>query len=63
MVEGTGSVVTERSDRPMCYTKRDWSREDEARRDHEREVHPVRHEEPEKKRPLTEKVKEMVGTR
>jgi hypothetical protein len=55
----------------MCYTKRDWSREEEARRlrardegrkDHEREVRPARHEEQEKK-PLTEKVKEMVGAR
>lgn len=57
----------------MCYTKRDWSREeeearrlrarDEGRKDHEWDVRPVRQEgEPEKK-PLTEKVKEMVGTR
>jgi hypothetical protein len=55
----------------MCYTNKYWSREEEearrlrmeeARRDHERDVRPARHEEPEKK-PLTEKVKEMVGAR
>jgi hypothetical protein len=54
----------------MCYSNRNRSREEEARRlraedarrDREREVRPVRHEEPEKK-PFTEKVKEMVGAR
>jgi hypothetical protein len=55
----------------MCYTNRNRSHEEEARRlraqteghrDHERDVRPVRHEEPEKK-PLTEKVKAMVGAR
>jgi hypothetical protein len=55
----------------MCYTNKQWSREEEearrlrmeeARRDHERDVRPARHEEREKK-PLTEKVKEMVGAR
>jgi hypothetical protein len=55
----------------MCYTNRNRSREEEeahrlraedARRDHERDVRPVRHEDSEKK-PLTEKVKEMVGAR
>jgi hypothetical protein len=55
----------------MCYTNRNWSREEEearrlraedARRHHERDVRPVRHEDPEKK-PLTEKVNEMVGVR
>jgi hypothetical protein len=55
----------------MCYTNRNRSRAEEearrlrmeeARRDHERDVRPIRHEEPEKK-PLTEKVKEMVGVR
>jgi hypothetical protein len=55
----------------MCYTNRNRSRAEEearrlrmeeARRDHERDVRPIRHEGPEKK-PLTEKVKEMVGVR
>jgi len=55
----------------MCYTNRNRSRaEEEARRlraedasrDHERDVRPIRHEELEKK-PLTEKVKEMGGVR
>ena len=55
----------------MCYTNRNRSRVEEevrrlraedAHRDHERDVRPIRHEELEKK-PLTEKVKEMVGTR
>jgi hypothetical protein len=55
----------------MCYTNRNWSREEEearrlraedARRDYERDVRPVSHEDPEKK-PLTEKVKETSGVR
>ncbi|HEX2183725.1 MAG TPA: hypothetical protein VHH10_15695 [Rubrobacteraceae bacterium] len=53
----------------MCYTNR--SREEEARRlrareegrkDHEREARPVHHDE-KRDKPLTEKVKEMVGAR
>jgi hypothetical protein len=60
-----------RSRAPMCYTNKHWNREEEearrlrmeeARRDHERDVRPAPHEEREKK-PLTEKVKEMVGAR
>jgi hypothetical protein len=54
----------------MCYTNRNRTLEDEARRlrsvdarkDHERDVRSARREEPEKK-PLTERVKEMVSTR
>jgi hypothetical protein len=55
----------------MCYTNRNWSREEEearrlraedARRHHERDVRPVRHEAAEKE-PLTEKVRETSGVR
>jgi hypothetical protein len=55
----------------MCYTRRDQSFEDEvrrlraeeeARRRDEGKVRPARRE-PEKDKPLTEKVKEMVGAR
>jgi len=53
----------------MCYTRRDQSFEEEVRRlqaeketrrRDEREVRPA-HREPVKDKPLTEKVKEMVG--
>ena len=54
----------------MCYTRKDQSfeglrrlrAEEEGRRKGEREVRPAHHE-PEKGKPLTEKVKEMVGAR
>jgi hypothetical protein len=55
----------------MCYTRRDQSfeeevrrlrAEEEARRRGKGEVRPA-HREPEKDKPLTEKVKEMVGAR
>jgi hypothetical protein len=55
----------------MCYTRKDQSfdeevrrlrAEEEARRRGQREVRPA-HREPEKDKPLTEKVKEMVGAR
>jgi hypothetical protein len=54
----------------MCYTRRDQSveeevrklRAEEARRKGEEKVRPAHHE-PEKGKPLTEKVKEMVGAR
>jgi hypothetical protein len=55
----------------MCYTRKDQSFEEEVRRlrveeegrrKGEREVRPAHHE-PEKGKPLTEKVKEMVGAR
>jgi hypothetical protein len=55
----------------MCYTRRDrrfeeevrsLRSEEEARRRGERDVHPA-HQEPEKGKPLTEKVKEMVGAK
>jgi hypothetical protein len=61
-----------RSRPPMCYTRKDWSREEEARRQHaeertrvprrEAEIRSDRHEHKEEK-PLTEKVKEVVGLR
>ena len=55
----------------MCYTRRDQRfeeeirnlrAEEEARRRGERDVRPAS-EEPEKDRPLAEKIKEMVGAR
>lgn len=56
----------------MCYTRRDQrfeeevrnlrSEEEARRRRHGRVSRPVR-EEPEKDKPLTEKVKKMVGVR
>ena len=55
----------------MCYTRRDQGFEEEvrnlrseeqARRRHERDTRLVS-EEPEKDKPLTEKVKEMVGAK
>ena len=55
----------------MCYTRKDQSFEEEVRRLRaeqeasrrgEGEVRPVRRE-PEKDKPLTEKIKEMVGAR
>ena len=56
----------------MCYTRKDWSREEEARRLHaeertrlprrEAEIRSDRHEHKEEK-PLTERVKEVVGLR
>jgi hypothetical protein len=55
----------------MCYTRRDQRfeeevrslrSEEEARRRRERDPRPV-HDEPEKDKPLTEKVKEMVGAK
>jgi len=56
----------------MCYTRKDWSREEEARRlrvqerthgpSREADVRSERHEHKEEK-PLTEKVKEVVGVR
>jgi hypothetical protein len=58
----------------MCYTKKDRELEKEARRItesrlmeeeacHRREDHQRRRREQEEKRPLTEKVKEVVGLR
>ena len=58
----------------MCYTKKDRELEKEARRitesrlmeeeaRHRREDHQRRRREQEEKRPLTEKVKEVVGVR
>ena len=54
----------------MCYTRRDQGFEEEARRlraeeDRRRRKDSGRHpsEEPHEKKPLTEKVKEMVGAR
>jgi hypothetical protein len=69
---GTESVATEGGDRTMCYTNRDRDLEREARRVTEsrlmeeearrrQEDHDRRRAEEEK--PLTEKVKEMVGAR
>jgi hypothetical protein len=60
----------ERGDRLMCYTRKDQSFEEvrrlraeqEASRRGEGETRPTRRE-PEKDKPLTEKVKEMVGAR
>ena len=55
----------------MCYTRKDQRfeeevrnlrSEEEARRRRERDTRPVS-EEPDKDKPLTEKVKEMVGVR
>jgi hypothetical protein len=55
----------------MCYTRKDkrfeeevrnLHSEEEARRRRERDTRPLS-EEPEKDKPLTEKVKEMVGVR
>jgi len=55
----------------MCYTRKDHSFEEEVRRlraeqetgrKGEGEIRPARRE-PEKDKPLTEKVKEMVGAR
>lgn len=50
----------------MCYTRRDQSFEEEARRlraeDRRRKAEPKTSEQKEEK-PLTEKVKEMVGAR
>jgi len=66
---GTGSVAWRRRRTPMCYTSRDWGFEEEARRprakeDRRRRIESERPsmERPEEK-PLTEKVKEMVGAR
>jgi hypothetical protein len=58
----------------MCYTKKDRELEKEARRitesrlmeeeaGHRHEDHQRRRREQEEKRPLTEKVKEVVGVR
>jgi hypothetical protein len=58
----------------MCYTRKDWSREEEARRLHaEERTHVPRREadirsdchghEQKEEKPLTEKVKEVVGLR
>jgi hypothetical protein len=53
----------------MCYTNRNWSREEEearrlraedARRHHERDVRPVHRDDP-KKKPLIEKAKEKIS--
>jgi hypothetical protein len=73
-LEGTGSVASEagRRRQPMCYTRKDRDLEREAREitesrlmeeeaRHRQEQHDRRMAEREK--PLTEKVKEMVGTR
>jgi hypothetical protein len=54
----------------MCYTRKDWSREEEARRlrmegksrGRREEVRPA-HEEHKEDKPLTEKVKELVGVK
>jgi hypothetical protein len=56
----------------MCYTRKDWTREEEARRvraeemtrvpRREAEIRSDRHKQEEEK-PLTEKVKEVVGVR
>jgi hypothetical protein len=65
---------TERRRPLMCYTKKDRELEKEARRItesrlmeeeacHRREDHQRRRREQEEKRPLTEKVKEVVGLR
>jgi hypothetical protein len=58
----------------MCYTRKDWTREEEARRVRAEEMTRVprreadicsdRHKQKEKEeKPLTEKVKEVVGVR
>jgi len=55
----------------MCYTRKDQHFEEDfrtlradkqARKQHEKNVRPARRE-PEKDKPLTEKIKEMVGVR
>ena len=56
----------------MCYTRKDWVREEEARRvrrdeltrvpRREADIRSERHKQNEEK-PLTEKVKEVVGVR
>jgi hypothetical protein len=74
LLKGTGSVASEagRRRQPMCYTRKDRALEREAREitesrlmeeeaRHRQEQHARRMAEREK--PLTEKVKEMVGTR
>jgi hypothetical protein len=52
---------------PMCYTRRDQGFEEEARRlraeDERRRKAEAKTPERKEEKPLTEKVKEMVGTR
>ena len=57
----------------MCYTRKDWSREEEARRlrteetmrvpRREADIRSDRHKQMEEEKTLTEKVKEVVGVR
>jgi hypothetical protein len=57
----------------MCYTRKDWTREEEARRvraeemtrvpRREADIRSDRHKQTEEEKPLTEKVKEVVGVR
>jgi hypothetical protein len=76
LVNGHGKRrLTERRRPPMCYTKKDRELEKEARRitesrlmeeeaRHRYEDHDHRRrEQEEEKKPLTEKVKEVVGVR
>ncbi len=57
----------------MCYTRKDWTREEEARRvraeemtrvpRREADIRSDRHKQTEEEKPLTAKVKEVVGVR
>ena len=58
-----------RRDRRMCYTRRDYSLEEEARKlrmeeeSRRRREEEAQHPKEKQEKPLTEKVKEMVGVR
>jgi len=71
LAAGTGSVALRgRRRQPMCYARKEWTREEEARRsktdeairDKRREEESRRANEREEK-PLSVKVKEVVGVR
>jgi hypothetical protein len=71
VVADTASVpYTGRRRAPMCYTRKEWTREEEARRSRTDEAIRAKRREEEaphakerKEKPLTEKVKEVVGVR